>query len=123
MEVTLYICLSTRHGILTGLTFLESFTTTLVSKRNTFGMSLKTAEQRKIMTRIRCAREIKDRVLSKIEPIPYSLIWYNCEHFASWCRYDTHWSEQVDAGLTWFLTVIVCGWFVYAALNGGNEKK
>ena len=40
-------------------------------------------------------REIKNRALSKIGPIPYSILWSNCEHFAAWCRNDTDWSEQV----------------------------
>ncbi|CAC5424350.1 PLA2G16 [Mytilus coruscus] len=45
-------------------------------------------------------RDIVRRALSKIGPIKYNLLWGNCEHFASWCRYDKEMSAQVDKAFT-----------------------
>ena len=39
---------------------------------------------------------IIDRALSRMGTIGYNMLWSNCEHFASWCRYGMAWSEQVD---------------------------
>lgn len=39
---------------------------------------------------------IVKRALSKMGNIGYNMLWSNCEHFASWCRYGMAWSEQVD---------------------------
>lgn len=39
--------------------------------------------------------EIVRRAHSKIGPLPYNVLWCNCEHFASWCRYCFEISEQV----------------------------
>jgi len=36
------------------------------------------------------------RALSRLGKIGYNMLWSNCEHFASWCRYGMGWSEQVD---------------------------
>ena len=38
---------------------------------------------------------ILDRALSRLGDIGYNILWKNCEHFASWCRYGEEWSEQV----------------------------
>ena len=39
---------------------------------------------------------IVKRALSKMGQLGYNMLWSNCEHFASWCRYGMAWSEQVD---------------------------
>jgi len=39
---------------------------------------------------------IVKRALSRMGNIGYNMLWSNCEHFASWCRYGMAWSEQVD---------------------------
>ncbi|XP_046576523.1 lecithin retinol acyltransferase-like [Haliotis rubra] len=38
--------------------------------------------------------EIVNRSLSKVGEGGYNLLYKNCEHFASWCRYDTEESDQ-----------------------------
>ena len=71
-------------------------------------------------------REIKVRALSRLGPIPYSIIWSNCEHFAAWCRNDTDLSEQADTVLTWGVALgalAIVGGLAYAALTGGNVKR
>jgi len=39
---------------------------------------------------------IVKRALSRMGNIGYNMLWSNCEHFASWCRYGMAWSDQVD---------------------------
>ena len=45
--------------------------------------------------RPRSASDIVREALSKIGEIGYNVLWNNCEHFASYCRYGVKWSEQV----------------------------
>lgn len=40
-------------------------------------------------------REVVKRALSMIGPVDYNILRRNCEHFASWCRYDKSISQQV----------------------------
>ncbi|XP_046367364.2 phospholipase A and acyltransferase 2-like isoform X1 [Haliotis rufescens] len=49
------------------------------------------------------ASEIVRRALSKLGRVGYNLIFSNCEHFVSWCRYDMERSDQVDSFKTGFL--------------------
>lgn len=39
--------------------------------------------------------EIIDRAMEMIGEIGYNVLWSNCEHFASYCRYGRHKSDQV----------------------------
>ncbi|KAL3870918.1 hypothetical protein ACJMK2_038946 [Sinanodonta woodiana] len=45
--------------------------------------------------------DIVQRAMSKLGEIGYNVMWCNCEHFASWCRYGKEKSEQVEKALTW----------------------
>lgn len=39
--------------------------------------------------------EIVQRAQSRLGPLTYGILWSNCEHFASWCRYGSKLSKQV----------------------------
>ncbi|KAI8509780.1 hypothetical protein Bbelb_122080 [Branchiostoma belcheri] len=39
--------------------------------------------------------EIVERARGKVGPSDYDALKYNCEHFATWCRYKESFSEQV----------------------------
>lgn len=45
-------------------------------------------------------QEIIKNALSKLGQIGYNVLFDNCEHFASWCRYGKSKSDQVDSFLT-----------------------
>lgn len=64
---------------------------------------------------------IVDRALSRLGEIGYNILWKNCEHFASWCRYGEEWSEQATSFLTWasIATLVVGG----IALISGSRKR
>ncbi|XP_052077001.1 phospholipase A and acyltransferase 2-like [Mytilus californianus] len=57
-------------------------------------------------------KDIVKRALSMIGPNAYNLLCNNCEHFATWCRYDKKKSDQVDKALT---VVSVVGGIAVAA--------
>ncbi|XP_071096431.1 phospholipase A and acyltransferase 3-like [Haliotis cracherodii] len=57
--------------------------------------------------------QIVRRALSKIGKVGYNLIFKNCEHFASWCRYDKEKSDQADG----WLTGLAVGGGAFAALG------
>ncbi|XP_060589674.1 phospholipase A and acyltransferase 2-like [Ruditapes philippinarum] len=40
------------------------------------------------------AEEIVRRARARLGDIRFHVLWSNCEHFASYCRYDTHQSDQ-----------------------------
>ncbi|GFO21167.1 group XVI phospholipase a2 [Plakobranchus ocellatus] len=44
--------------------------------------------------------QIIEKATSKLGEVGYSLIYSNCEHFASWCRYGVSKSEQVENVVT-----------------------
>jgi len=54
---------------------------------------------------------IVKRALSRLGNIGYNMLWSNCEHFASWCRYGMAWSEQVDK----FMRVIDRGKSIFSS--------
>ncbi|OPL21281.1 hypothetical protein AM593_08196, partial [Mytilus galloprovincialis] len=41
------------------------------------------------------AVDIVKRARDRLGPYIYSIVWNNCEHFASWCRYGLLKSDQV----------------------------
>ncbi|KAL4228365.1 Kelch-like protein 6 [Mactra antiquata] len=45
--------------------------------------------------------EILDRALSMVGEVGYNVLWQNCEHFASYCRYGVSKSSQADTFFTW----------------------
>ncbi|XP_041370005.1 phospholipase A and acyltransferase 3-like [Gigantopelta aegis] len=45
-------------------------------------------------------REIVERAMSRIGRVGYNLIYRNCEHFATWCRYNIEKSGQVESFVT-----------------------
>ncbi|CAG5134373.1 unnamed protein product [Candidula unifasciata] len=47
--------------------------------------------------RLQPAKEIVKRAESKVGHRGYDLVSTNCEHFATWCRYDVARSSQVEA--------------------------
>lgn len=69
--------------------------------------------------------EIKERALSKIGPILYSVLLNNCEHFAVWCRYGKKESKQVKTVVknATVLAVGGIGVITYKKYTGGNDMK
>ncbi|KAG9347142.1 hypothetical protein JZ751_006069 [Albula glossodonta] len=50
--------------------------------------------------------EVAKRAEKLIGVIPYSLLWNNCEHFATYCRYGSPVSLQTDKFCEWLKSVI-----------------
>ncbi|XP_041368251.1 phospholipase A and acyltransferase 2-like [Gigantopelta aegis] len=69
--------------------------------------------------------EIVARALSKTGEIGYNIMFSNCEHFASWCRYNIQKSEQVESFFTGVLvgvaTIAAAGLAVF--FSGNSERK
>ncbi|XP_048241389.1 phospholipase A and acyltransferase 3-like [Haliotis rufescens] len=68
--------------------------------------------------------EIVRRALSKIGEVGYNLIFKNCEHFASWCRYNKEQSDQADDLLTGLAVggALVAAFGIAAWLESGQKK-
>lgn len=45
--------------------------------------------------------KIVGNALMKLGEVGYNVVYENCEHFASWCRYGSSWSEQADRLVFW----------------------
>lgn len=70
-------------------------------------------------------REIKERALSKLGPITYSVLWTNCEHFAAWCRNGILKSEQADTGLVVAVVlgaIVVVGGIIGTLFSGSDDE-
>ncbi|XP_077994927.1 phospholipase A and acyltransferase 2-like [Glandiceps talaboti] len=73
-------------------------------------------------------RDIVKRAFSKLGEIEYNVLWNNCEHFASWCRYGIEESDQVDnamligAGIVAVAAAVV-GTAAVISSNRNKEKK
>lgn len=68
-------------------------------------------------------REIIERAMNMIGEIGYNLLWSNCEHFASYCRYGKPKSEQVDKFLTWAAVGAVAAGVLGIALGSSSKKE
>ncbi|XP_046583673.1 phospholipase A and acyltransferase 2-like [Haliotis rubra] len=71
------------------------------------------------------AAEIVGRALSKVGRVGYNLIFSNCEHFVSWCRYDMERSDQVDSFKTGFMVgiAVVATTAIVSFLGGRSKTK
>ncbi|XP_076070694.1 phospholipase A and acyltransferase 2-like [Mytilus galloprovincialis] len=68
-------------------------------------------------------KEVVKRALGKLGSLDYNILWRNCEHFASWCRYDKKISQQADDLLTVGMiagTLVMIGGLLY---NARSERK
>ena len=63
--------------------------------------------------------------LARIGRVGYNLLFDNCEHFASWCRYGLSKSEQVDNFLTGaaVVTALVATAGIAYGLSRGSSRK
>ncbi|PVD21570.1 hypothetical protein C0Q70_17368 [Pomacea canaliculata] len=61
-------------------------------------------------------REIVRKAKSRLDEVGYNLIWKNCEHFATWCRYGEASSDQSDF---WVTAGLVAGGVLLVAAVGG----
>lgn len=50
----------------------------------------------RMKTKALAQEDVAQRAEKMVGDIPYSLLWNNCEHFATYCRYDSPVSEQTD---------------------------
>ncbi|XP_019642163.1 PREDICTED: HRAS-like suppressor 2 [Branchiostoma belcheri] len=71
-------------------------------------------------------REIVARARSRLGEEGYNVLFKNCEHFATWCRYGTEQSQQVNDAL-WYVgvgtafaagTALLAGWML-----GDTQKE
>lgn len=51
---------------------------------------------KKMKCQVLANEEVARRAEKLVGDIPYSLLWNNCEHFVTYCRYGTPVSEQTD---------------------------
>ena len=63
--------------------------------------------------------------MSKLGRIGYNVLFDNCEHFASWCRYGLSKSDQADTFLTIFSATVagIATVGLMWALGKGDKKK
>lgn len=67
--------------------------------------------------------EIIQRAKEKLGAIGYNVLWSNCEHFASYCRYGSSKSEQADKFMTWATVGAVAGAVLGIAIGSAGSKK
>ncbi|XP_063074474.1 lecithin retinol acyltransferase a [Engraulis encrasicolus] len=60
----------------------------------------------RMKTKALAQEDVAQRAEKMVGDIPYSLLWYNCEHFATYCRYDSPVSEQTDQFCETLKTVV-----------------
>ncbi|XP_035699314.1 phospholipase A and acyltransferase 3-like [Branchiostoma floridae] len=69
--------------------------------------------------------EIVDRARSRLGETGYNVLWKNCEHFATWCRYGVEQSQQVNDTL-WYLGVgaaVTAGTALLVSAMFGDTQK
>lgn len=66
--------------------------------------------------------EIVEKALSMLGDIGYNLLWNNCEHFATFCRYDKKWSEQVENFFMIAGAVAGIGYGIYRHMKSKKEQ-
>jgi hypothetical protein len=73
--------------------------------------------------------EIVGNALMKIGEVGYNLLYQNCEHFATWCRYGRGNSDQAEiilTGLNVVTTIAAAAGLVFSLVRGGravNKRK
>ncbi|XP_046560833.1 uncharacterized protein LOC124269837 [Haliotis rubra] len=70
--------------------------------------------------------KIVQRALSKVREVGYNLLYKNCEHFATWCRYDIEKSDQAGlfAAVASFVGgAVVAGAGIALAVVFGSGRK
>jgi len=69
--------------------------------------------------------QIIRNALSRIGEEGYNLIWKNCEHFATWCRYGVEFSEQIETAITWAAmgTLIAAGIGIMFQVSKNRNKN
>ncbi|XP_046560846.1 phospholipase A and acyltransferase 2-like [Haliotis rubra] len=82
---------STWKGLVRKDAFFDVVGNSKVNKNNSKDKQLKAFQQ----------REIVDRALSEeLREFKYNIVFQNCEHFATWCRYGKQESDQANRALT-----------------------
>ncbi|XP_066299079.1 phospholipase A and acyltransferase 3-like [Branchiostoma lanceolatum] len=69
--------------------------------------------------------EIVERARSRLGEEGYNVLWKNCEHFATWCRYGEEKSQQVN-DVAWYFGVGVtaaAGAALLASVMLGDSPK
>ncbi|XP_076472373.1 phospholipase A and acyltransferase 3-like [Babylonia areolata] len=70
--------------------------------------------------------EIVKNALARIGRVGYNVLFDNCEHFATWCRYGLNKSEQVDTFLTGLSVLGAIGataGILYGLSRSGQKEK
>ncbi|XP_045209807.1 phospholipase A and acyltransferase 3-like [Mercenaria mercenaria] len=69
------------------------------------------------------AEEIIERAMNMVGEIGYNVLWSNCEHFASYCRYGKSKSDQADKFLTWAAIGTITAAILGLALGSKSKEK
>ncbi|XP_019642160.1 PREDICTED: phospholipid-metabolizing enzyme A-C1-like [Branchiostoma belcheri] len=74
--------------------------------------------------------EIVERARKNVGEVGYNVLWKNCEHFATWCRYGEEYSKQANtaaaASVGVFFPLIIpfgIGWIVKRITDKNNYQR